>query len=147
MVATKILSEYYWIQESTLGGKQRNFLWRIDEQYNLYIKRSASEKVEMFTEESLDKIHNYISENEWIDLANNVAKLGKDEEKDGLGKFIYENINKDIAYAQLASQVGAIFTSVDIWVCNGKKINIKFRIASNEWKNTITDYYSGKIIT
>lgn len=144
MVETQRLAKHYWIQASTLGGKQKNFSWRVDEQCNLYIKRNDSEKEEIFIAESLEKIHNYVSSNEWTYLANNVDKLYRGEEKEGLGKFIYENIRKDTTYAQLSSQIVSIFTQINIWVSNGKKISIKFRTISNDWKTIIRDYYLSK---
>lgn len=137
-------TEYYWIHSVTLGGKQKQFSWRIDEQFNLYIKRERNEKQEKITVDSLDKIYNFVKENERTALANNVAKLSKDEEKEGLGKFIFENIKEDTTYAQLSSQIGAIFVEVNIWTYNGEKKGIKFKSFINDWRDKLIAYYSRK---
>ena len=59
---------------------------------------------------------------EWWPLANNVEKLANGTEKHGLGRFLYEQLGRDTAGAQLAGQLGVILTSAGVWDYHGKGV-------------------------
>lgn len=82
-----------------------------------------------------------VEEREWIRLSNNVEKLKKGNEKDGLGKFLYDKLEWKVEDAQLASQIGAIFTLSRAWKYNGQKKGIQFKKNNVDWKKSIMAYF------
>jgi len=131
-----------WIHDFTLGGKTKPFWWQMDEDYNIHIRRkfknATSWKVEKIATADIDALQTYMAAKDWVKLANNVAKLAKGEEQEGIGKFLY-TINKD---GTLSSSLGALLTSTGIWEHNGAKRGIQFKIRPDiQWKQTLMDYY------
>ena len=105
----------------------------IDLSNSIHIKRQfenvSREDLRVLTKSQLDKIHEYVlnkcESGQWTDLANNVQKLGNEEEKEGLGKFVYELFDKNVTYGQLASHIAALFVDSDAWFSNGAQRGIK----------------------
>jgi hypothetical protein len=64
----------------------------------------------------------------WFPLANNVAKLGRNEESDGLGVAILRQHPKKISHAQGASYLGVIMENVGLLEWNGRHWRIEWRI-------------------
>ncbi len=129
----------------TLGGKHKRFWWKINKNYTLEIIRkfnSGNGKIilETFTEEEIKKIQKFINHNK-IPLANNVQKLKNGTEKEGLGKFLYEKLNKNTTQAQLASHISTIFYNSGTWDYNEKKRDMLFWKKSEDWKNLLNSYY------
>ena len=129
----------------TLGGKHKSFWWKINKDYSLEIIRkfnSGNGKIifETFTEQEIQEIQKFINHNK-IPLANNVQKLTNGTEKEGLGKFLYEKLNKNTTQAQLASHISTIFYYSGIWDYNGRKRNMLFWKKSEDWKNLLNTYY------
>ncbi len=133
-----------WILFRTLGVKHKNFSWKIDDKCNITIKRKFKNelkyRIETVSNEHLNKLGKYMEEGDWKDLANNVEKLRKGTEKDGIGSFIY-SLRADPSYAQLSSHLGAIFYHSGVWKWNGQKRGIKFLQNSDNWCEKITYYY------
>lgn len=136
---------YRWICSITLGGKAKAFWWKVDNNFAIHIKRKFKASLLMaskvVSEEESEKIDDFIKSTEWINLANNIEKLNNGTEKDGLGKFLHEVLNWQIADAQLASQLGAIFTLSGAWSYNGRKRGIQFKKNTVDWKKSIMTYY------
>lgn len=77
---------------------------------------------------------------EWKDLANDAAKLYMGTEKDGIGKFIYR-LRPEVPYAQLSSQLAAIFYYSEVWEWNERKRGMKFLLLSGDWQEKTMQYY------
>ncbi|WP_269849934.1 hypothetical protein [Methanosarcina horonobensis] len=101
-----------WSQSHTLGPKEKAFSWRIDSQGNIFIKRKFRNalfpRIEKVSCSHLDKLHVFMQDREWKDLANDAEKLYTGTEKEGIGKFLYR-LRSEVPYAQLSSQLVAIF--------------------------------------
>ncbi|RLA73625.1 MAG: hypothetical protein DRG30_06035 [Epsilonproteobacteria bacterium] len=128
----------------TLGGKHKRFWWKIDENCSITIIRkfnSGSGKItlDIFTEKEIENIQQFINGNK-IPLANNVEKIKDGTEKEGLGRFLYEQLNKNTTQAQLASHISAIFYYAGIWDYNRQVRNMLFWNKSKDWKNLIKAY-------
>ena len=134
-----------FVNEITLGGKAKNFRWKLDEVGDLLIERKFknSSKVEIskIPVDELERIINYVGSDNWIDLANNVEKLKKGEEKPGIGRFMYDELGYNETQCQTASQLGPVLTNAGIWEYNGKKRNIQFRTNNKEWEKLLQAYY------
>lgn len=131
-----------WAYDYTLGGKKKEFQWRMDN-YNLHIRRIIKDVYfdKIILEKELNLIQDYVIKDKWTDLANNVEKLKRGDEKDGLGKFLYKELSWSITDSQLASHIGAIFTHSMVWRDNGKKRGIQFARQNDNWKDRLRNYY------
>lgn len=132
---------YKWINSETLG-KKKPFLWFYDGE-KIIIERKFKNNPRyqnIFLNSEIDKIIEYISKNDEVPLANNVEKVVNGEEKEGIGKYIYDNISKDTSAQQCSSQLVAIFYDTNIILYNNKKRNIQFRINNKNWKETLINY-------
>jgi hypothetical protein len=88
----------------------------------------------------------WLPNNEWFPLANNVEKLANETEVDGIGKYLYIQGFKTTD-CQTASHVVTIFHQAGIWLYNEKIRGLKFRKNLNvtDWCNLLTDYYRSHI--
>ena len=129
----------------TLGGKHKKFWWKINEDDSLVIIRKFNSDngkitLETFTAKEIENIQQFINDTN-IPLANNVQKIKDGTEKEGLGKFLYEKLNKNTTQAQLASHISTIFYHSSIWGYNGKKRGMLFWKKSKDWKSLLNSYY------
>lgn len=85
-----------------------------------------------------------MQDREWKDLANNAEKLYTGTEKDGIGKFLYR-LRQEVPYAQLSSQLAAIFYHSEVWVWNEQKRGMKFILLSGDWQEKTTQYYRNSL--
>lgn len=129
----------------TLGGKAKKFEWSYDGEkikINRKIGRFDSNIQSEFTNNEISHIISYIKYKKKVCLSNSVSKLQDGTEKDGIGKFIYENIKSDTTLAQTASQLASIFIATNILGYNGKKRNMEFWLINEEWENALLEYLS-----
>ncbi|KAB3531059.1 hypothetical protein F8154_13370 [Alkaliphilus pronyensis] len=137
-----------WVKYLTLGGKQKCFKWRLDDEGNLIIRRkykTGKEHTKKISQNELARIYNYIDERGWINLANNVSKLKSNKEKEGLGNFLYNNLDWSIENAQLASHLGSLFVQASIWESNGKKRGIIFSPKVNNCEEMLKKFYYARV--
>lgn len=130
-----------WIKNNTLSA-EKPFLWFYDGE-RIIIKRKFKnnpEFINIFSNDEIEKLILYIKQNSRVALANSVTKVQDGTEKDGIGKFIYNNINKDSSKQQAASQLVTIFYNADILLYNNKKKNMEFWINNINWKERILSY-------
>lgn len=130
-----------WCRLTTLGGKAKPFLWRLNEDMSLTIMREFNNIPNELTisEDEICRLQAYLGSNK-VALANNVAKLGAGTEKEGIGSFLYDDLQwKNTAKAQLASQIAAIFTYSEIWGYNKTK-NMEFWNKSKDWRNNLNQF-------
>ena len=64
----------------------------------------------------------------WFPLANNVEKLGNDEERDGLGVAILRQQPRNITHAQGSSYLGVVLEHAGILEWNNRERGIEWRI-------------------
>lgn len=87
----------------------------------------------------LDKLCRFMEDLEWKDLANDAAKLYMGTEKDGIGKFMYR-LRPEVPYAQLSSQLAAIFYHSGVWKWNEQKRGMRFLLLSGDWQEKTMQY-------
>jgi hypothetical protein len=137
-----------WSLSHTLGTKEKIFSWRIDSRGNIFIKRKFRKdrfpRIDKISCSHLDKLHEFMQDREWKDLANDAAKLYMGTEKEGIGKFLYR-LRQEVPYAQLSSQLAAIFYHSEVWEWNGQKRGMKFLLLSGGWQEKTIQYYRGSL--
>jgi hypothetical protein len=94
-------------------GKGKWFWTCLDEERRaLVIRRQFGDAVTAKTVNvaHLSAIDRYLSGHQgWVRLSNNVSKLKDGTEKEGLGKFLFDQLGWDTTESQLASQLAALF--------------------------------------
>ena len=140
---------FRWKQETTLGGKAKKFCWQIDENNSLHIARKFKNgdswrwKIGTFTEEEINMIQAYMEPIREVILSNDVEDVPAGNADDGLGRFIFEEIESNPTAAQLSSQIGALFYYAGIWKWNGVKRGIKLqKIPNTNWQQKLTERYN-----
>lgn len=138
-----------WIFSTTFGGKAKSFWWRVDENLNILVMRKFNglkyKNFKLIRKEELQKIDNYMNGKEWVDLANNIEKIGNGTEKDGLGKYLFQSLGWKAGDAQLASHLGVIFTLSGAWSFNGSKKGIQFKKNNSPWQELLREYYINSV--
>ena len=140
-----------WADEDTLGGKAKTFQWKIDEDCTVSIKRvfhlesGTKENIKTVSSDELEKINAFVSSENWCHLANNVDKLRHGTEKEGIGKFLYDELGWNETDCQLASHLGPIFFMSGVWDYNGRKRGIMFKRMSMDWCRLIKRYYKRSV--
>lgn len=81
-----------------------------------------------------------MQDREWKALSNNASKLCQGTEKDGVGKFLYK-LWPEVSYAQLSSQLGAIFYQAGVWEWNEERRGMEFMLLSENWQKKTIEYY------
>lgn len=136
-----------WLSETTLGGKNKTFWWKFDDENNIHIKRrfnfknGEKELTKIAITHELDKLDDYMKDVSWKYIANNVEKLALGTEKAGIGMFLYNQLNWSGTEAQLSGHLGVIFYKAGVWDYNGKKRGIQHRRISDNWKKLVRNYY------
>ncbi|MBU3144608.1 hypothetical protein [Clostridium sp. CF012] len=131
-----------WLQGNTLGGKEKYFWWLYDGE-KITIKRKIKNNPDCITQLSnnqVDMLMLYIKQSGRTPLANSMTKIEDGTEKDGIGKYIYNDIIKDKRVAQSASQLVSIFHRINVLHYNGKKRNMEFWINNMNWKEIILSF-------
>ncbi|MDO9528221.1 MAG: hypothetical protein Q7J27_03585 [Syntrophales bacterium] len=80
---------------------------------------------------------------DWFPLANNVEKLGKDDENDGLGVAILRQQPGKLSHAQGASYLGVVLEHLGLLAWNNRQRGIEWRIirqpnSLNELRKTVS---------
>lgn len=122
------------IKGTTLGGKKKEFLWRINfEKNQIEVDRIEANIQDIFSFEEIMKILEMLKANfndQAIPLGNNVEKLKNNDEQKGIGQTIYDVCSdegtKRIIKAQGASQLAPILEQCGILSWNGKSKGICF---------------------
>lgn len=137
-----------WSLSQTLGTRKKAFSWRIDSRGNIFIKRKFRKaffpRIDKISCSHLEKLHEFMQDREWKDLANDAAKLYMGTEKEGIGKFLYR-IRQEVPYAQLSSQLASIFYHSEVWEWNEQKRGMKFLLFSDDWQEKTSQYYRNSL--
>jgi len=136
-----------FVSSNTLGSREKPFRWCFTETKDLIISRTFKSDNEQLSFVELSKIDAFMSINDWVDLANNVAKLHQDTENEGLGWFMYNELGKSTTESQLSSQLAAIFVEGKIWDFNKKKRGMQFKRLSGDWVLKLNEFYKMKVHT
>lgn len=138
-----------FVEESTLS-KAKAFSWLMKEDGCVEIHRLPMPPAgnyavtNSYTCEELERLHGYVSDREWTDLANNVDKLHHGTEKPGLGWFVREVLGKSVAEAQGVSQLAAIFVRAGVWQDNGMLRGLAFRSLAEDWRTWVCQHYESQ---
>lgn len=133
-----------WAQDFTLGGKARIFKWSIDESCLYFIRnfKGNENQNDFIRLEDVQKIVEYVEANKEVRLANNIEKIRKGTEQEGIGKFMSETIDNKGTFIQLSSQLCALFVSAGIFESNGKKSYFLFKVKQSvDWRILLQEYY------
>ena len=131
-----------WLQDHTLGGKEKSFWWLYDGE-KIMIKREIKNSpawITHFSNNQVDKLISYVKQRGRVPLANSMTKIEDGTEQDGIGNYIYNNIIEDKRVAQSASQLVSIFHRINVLHFNGKKRNMEFWINNMNWKESIVSF-------
>jgi len=140
------------VRSVTLGGKAKSFWWKIDDNCNIIVRREFNSKKarilnsKFIKASEIDRLDKYMGESSWIGLANNVEKLSKGIENEGIGMFMFKELNWSTTDSQLASHIGGILAASRVWLYNGKQRGIKFKKVSNSWRDKVKDYYKFRLL-
>lgn len=111
------------------GGNAKEFKWIYQDDY---VRITNEDKREH--KFSLTEIQNILTwlvsrfGRDWFPLGNNVANIGQNIEKDGLGVAILQQRPGDISHAQGSSYLGVVLEDVGILEWNNKQKGIEWRI-------------------
>ncbi len=111
-------------------GKKIRFTW-FYKRDQLTI-RNEKGRVHRYSHVEIFQVLSWLNERfgqDWFPLANNVATLGKGEEKPGLGTAILAQTPGDITHAQGVSYLGVVLDEVGIFSWNGAMKGIQWRIS------------------
>jgi hypothetical protein len=137
-----------WSLSHTLGTKEKAFSWRIDSRGNIFIKRKFRRalfpRIDKISSSHLDRLHEFMQDKEWKDLANDAAKLYTGTEKEGIGKCLYR-LRPEVPYAQLSSQLASIFYHAEVWEWNEQKKGMKFLLLPGSWQEKTIQYYRNSL--
>lgn len=111
------------------GAKAKGFDWEFRNDY--IIITNENRRHEEYSLSETFAIINWLRDrfdSKWFPLANNVEKLGHNEEIDGLGVAILHQQPRNISHAQGSSYLGVVLESVGILEWNNYQKGIEWRI-------------------
>lgn len=112
------------------GRKAKRFTWEF---HNDYVTiRNENGRQEEYGLTEIFKIINWLWErfvSGWFPLANNVEKLGHNQEIDGLGVAILRQQPGDVSHAQGSSYLGVVLECAGILEWNNRQKGIEWRFA------------------
>lgn len=121
------------------------FNWSVAGDGGLEIRRRFLDGqviINKYTRDELDRLVAFVQDCQLVDLANNVEKLRKGTEGEGLGQFLKEVLGHSVAGAQAASQLAAIFVKAGVWIDNGRRWGMAFRcMGEPNWAAALFNYY------
>lgn len=115
------------------------FLWTYDGNEIRIVKEDKNGIKYLFTFsiKEIDGLMKYIKGKGKVYLANSVSKVKDGSEKEGIGNYIYKNIEENPSLVQTASQLVSILHNANILYYNGKKKGMEFWINEPDWKNQL----------
>lgn len=126
------------IENYTLS-KGNVFLWTYDGK-EIFILKEDKNKMEhtfTFSNYEIDGLIEYIKGKSRVPLGNSVSGVSDGTEKDGIGTYIYNNIDKNTSLVQTASQLVSILYNTDVLYYNNKKKGMEFWINKSNWKEQL----------
>ncbi|MBJ6749880.1 hypothetical protein [Geomonas anaerohicana] len=111
------------------GGKARRFSWACHGDLIAIVNEKG--RTHTYHLDEVFRIYSWLFQkfdNGWFPLANNVKKLGGNEEIAGLGVAILSQRPGDIAHAQGASYLGVLLEDIGVLEWNLAKKGIQWRI-------------------
>lgn len=135
-----------WATSNTLGSKEKLFKWRIDNnKLEIYREMQNGPECRSVTLLDLEYINSYVSKSKWTHLANSVSKIPNGTEKEGIGRFMYEDLGLSVSDAQLVSHISALFCQAGIWESNGVVRGMMFRKMQDDWKSALVDLFNRNV--
>jgi len=123
---------------TTLGGRAADFWWRADELGNLAIRRTArtgqshAAKGRFVSREELEALLAWMADREWVRLECLPARLRDGTAKEGMGRFLVEELGWPAFEATFASHIAAVLTAAEILTWNTKRRGMAFRLVSDD---------------
>ena len=122
----------------TLGGRAADFWWRADPLGNLALRRTArtgqthAAKGRLVQREELTALLAWMADREWVLLECLPPKLRDGTAKEGMGRFLCDDLGWPAAEAPFASHIAAVLTAAEILTWNGKRRGMAFRLVSDD---------------
>lgn len=110
------------------GRKAKSFTWEFRNDYVTI--RNEKGRIEEYALAEVFAIINWIADrfgSAWFPLANNVEKLGNDDEIDGLGVAILRQQPRNISHAQGSSYLGVVLECTEMLEWNNRQRGIEWR--------------------
>jgi len=111
------------------GAKAKRFRWVCRDDY--VIINNENKRHEEYSLAEILAVINWLGDRfgaGWFPLANDVGKLGRGEEADGLGVAILRQQPRNITHAQGSSYLGVVLEHVRILEWNNRHRGIQWRI-------------------
>ena len=145
-ISTITYSDTYiddWCHLTTLSTKAKVFWWKLNQDMSLTIMRKFDQRTGnikheyTILENEINNLQKFLASKK-MPLANNVQKLSKGIEKEGIGSFLYNELNwQNTTKAQLASHIASIFVNANIWSYNNKSREMLFWIKTENWQDNL----------
>lgn len=111
------------------GTVNKSFLWEYkEERLNIQKSLKAKNSRITFVKADLEKIINYIGDEGFAYLGNDIGKIASGREKPGIGQFIYDEIHHDLNTVQYAGHLVAIFLEQEIVEVYGHSRDLTFAL-------------------
>lgn len=121
-----------------LGSINKSFVWEYKNDILTIQNSLKARNTKMtFTREELKKIIDYIGDEGPAYVADDLGKIVSGREKEGVGKFIYEEVDRDLTRFQYASHLIAIFLEVDIVEYYGHKRDLTFQLKRPDYTKNL----------
>lgn len=111
------------------GRKAKSFNWEFHNNY--VIINNEKGRREEYSLNEMFAVLSWLSDRfgaGWFPLANNVEKLGRDEETDGLGVAILRQQPRNVRHAQGSSYLGVVLEDAGLLEWNNRQRRIEWRI-------------------
>lgn len=122
-----------------LESVNKSFLWEYKND-KLFIQQSlkASNNRVVFTKDELEMIINYIGDEGFAYIADDVGEIVSGREKNGIGLFVYEKIDKDLNRIKYMRQLVAVLMEQDIIEYYGHSRDLTFALKRPDYiKNLV----------
>ena len=134
------------VEKGVTLGKGNPFHWEYSAQNGIKIIRNFKniERIDFFSISNIEAIVNYVIMTGKVRLSNNVERLKDGSELDGLGKYVFDNIEKDTSHAQSMSQFAAIMVHMGVFKYNGAKKAMEFWVINKNWREAFSNLLCDK---
>lgn len=123
-------------------SKMNPFLWSYNGKEIFIGKedKNNNKHTFIFSNEEVDGLIEFIQEKGKVSLDNSIS-IGKEgSKKNGIGSYIYNNIDKNTSLVQTASQLVSILYNANVLHYNNKKKGMEFWINNPNWKYQLLEH-------
>ena len=127
-------ADHFWAHEKTLGGRARDFWWRLDGQGNLTLRRVESARrgprgvaERTVTRAELEALQAHLADAAWHPLSPGAPAAGATARHDPIGAFLHQKLGWSAQATVLAGHLAALFTQAGLWQWDGSRRGMLFR--------------------